>query len=54
MKATNIKWDVDNQEDLEFLPTEIILPDGMVDEDEVSDYISEISGYCHNGFVLED
>ena len=38
MKATNIKWDTDG--DMEFLaelPTEMKLPDGMTDEDEISD-----------------
>ena len=29
MKATNIVWDVDDPEDLEGLPTEIELPEGL-------------------------
>lgn len=33
MKATNIKWDVDELEDLEYLPTEIKIPDDMTDEE---------------------
>lgn len=53
MKATNIIWDVDYEEDLENLPTEIKIPDGM-DEDDVADYLSDVTGYCHKGFVLED
>lgn len=53
MRATNIIWDVDNKEDLEFLPTEIELPVGMIDEDEISDYISDETGFCHMGFELE-
>lgn len=53
MKAMNIEWDVDCQEDLEFLPTEIEIPEGMDDEDEISDYISDVTGYCHNGFSLD-
>lgn len=54
MKATNIKWDVDFEEDLEVLPTKIEIPDGMTDEEEISDYISDVTGFCHNGFELED
>ena len=53
MKEVEIKWDVDNEEDLEFLPTEIEIPDGMNDEDEISDYLSDFSGFCHKGFKLE-
>ena len=54
MRATNIIWDVDHKEDLEFLPTEIDIPNGMDDEDEISDYISNTTGFCHKGFALED
>lgn len=54
MKATNIKWDADELEDLEYLPTEIELPKGITDEEQISDYISDETGFCHNGYVLED
>ena len=54
MKATEIEWDVDCQEDLENLPTEIEIPDGMEDVDDISDYISDLTGFCHYGFVLEE
>lgn len=54
MKAINIKWDVDELEDLEYLPTEIEIPEGMTDEEEISDYISDETGFCHNGYELED
>lgn len=54
MKATNIEWDVDCEEQLEDLPTEIEIPDGMTDEEEISDYISDVTGFCHCGYVLED
>ena len=54
MKATHIEWDVDFPETLEALPTEIVIPEGMVDADEISDYISNVTGFCHCGFVLED
>ena len=54
MKATNIKWDVDDIEDLEDLPTEMDIPCGMEDEDEISDWLSEQTGFCHYGFELEE
>lgn len=47
MKAINIIWDVDNKKDLKGLPTEIEIPAGMVDEDDISDYISDETGFCH-------
>lgn len=52
LKATNILWDTDYDDDGE-LPTEIDLPEGMTNEDEISDYLSEVTGYCHQGYVLE-
>jgi hypothetical protein len=55
MKAVNIQWDTDrDQELLKELPTEIDIPDGMDDEDEISDYISDVTGFCHYGFELEE
>lgn len=53
LKATNILWDTDYDDDGE-LPTEINIPEGMTDEDEISDYLSEVTGYCHQGYVLEE
>lgn len=64
MKAINIQWDIDelDEEDLEegttiedyaiVLPTEIEIPDGMTDEDEISDYLSDQTGFCHSGFDI--
>lgn len=52
MKATNILWDVDNKEDLDFLPEEVDLPDALRDEDDISDYLSDLTGYCHLGFKM--
>lgn len=52
LKATNILWDTDYDDDGE-LPTEIDIPEGMTNEDEISDYLSEVTGYCHQGYVLE-
>lgn len=52
MKAINIDWDIDCEEDRESLPTEIEIPADMEDEDEISDYLSDITGFCHKGFEL--
>lgn len=52
MKAINIIWDVDNEKDIENLPTEIKIPNGMTDEEEISDYLSDSTGFCHKGFEL--
>ena len=54
MKAINIKWDVDYEKELEDLPTEIDIPEGITDEEEISDYISNATGFCHKGFTLEE
>lgn len=55
MKAINIQWDTDGDQDLlKELPTKIDIPDGMDDEDEISDYISDVTGFCHYGFELEE
>lgn len=54
MKATNIMWSVDFEEDLENLPTEIDIPNGITDEEEISDYITDETGFCHKGFELEE
>lgn len=53
MKAINIKWEVDFEEDLEMLPKEIEIPSGL-DERCISDYISDVTGYFHRGFELID
>lgn len=53
-KATHIQWDVDDLEDLELLPTEIDIPDDMTDMEEISDYITDQTGFCHKGFIVED
>ncbi|MFR0926901.1 MAG: hypothetical protein ACLSGD_07690 [Ruminococcus sp.] len=53
VKATNILWDTDYDDDGE-LPTKIDIPEGMTNEDEISDYLSEVTEYCHQGYVLEE
>lgn len=58
MKAINIIWDVDDKEDLNTLPSEIEIPEDMIDEagevddDEISDYLSDVTGFCHKGYEL--
>lgn len=55
MKAINIQWDIDFDDfdfEVDIIPTEINVPDGMTDEDEISDYITEETGFCHCGFEL--
>lgn len=54
MKAINIDWDVDSEQEREDLPDEIEIPEGMTDIDDISDYISYITGFCHNSFELSD
>lgn len=51
MKATNIKWDT---KCLNFVPREIELPEGMTDRNVISDYISNVTGFRHKGFTLEE
>lgn len=55
MKAINIKWDTDgDMEVLNQLPTEMEIPEGITDEEEMSDYLSNETGFCHYGFDLVD
>ena len=70
MRATNIKWDVtDGAEDmtkkdmdkiLSTLPKEVEIPDYLITDDEdelldeVSDWLSDEYGFCHDGFELVD
>lgn len=56
MKAIDIEWDFDgedlSEEEKEAIPTEIDIPDGIEDEEEISDFLSNKTGWCHKGFVL--
>ena len=60
MKATKIKWDIDYGDDVD-LPTEIEIPEDVVkeamdedgiDDEVISDYITDLTGYCHYGFEI--
>lgn len=46
LKATHILWDVDHKSDLKRLPKEIDIPAGMTDEDDISDYLSDVTGFA--------
>lgn len=61
MKAKNIQWDTDGDKDvLAGLPTDMEIPanvtEGLIDEDEIveaiSDYLTDQTGFCHEGFEL--
>ena len=60
LKAVDIKWDVTDYDDdeacevLESLPTEMDVPEGMTDPDEISDWLSDETGFCHDGFRIID
>lgn len=51
-KAVDIQWDTDGDRDaLESLPGEIPIPEDVAGED-VGDYISDLTGFCHFGYRL--
>ena len=50
--AINIQWDVDDNEDLKYLPQKVKIPRGMDDDDTISDYLTNLTGFCHFGFSL--
>ena len=62
LKAINIKWDTDGDEEaLQDLPTAMIIPDYLVEYysadreyamEEISDWLSEETGFCHSGFEI--
>ena len=68
MRAVNIKWDVtdgaedmtkeDMDEILLTLPTEVEIPNYLITDDEddllddISDWLSDEYGFCHDGFEL--
>lgn len=51
MKAININWDTDEDTAI-VLPVSIEIPEDITDEEEISDFLSNITGYCHKGFDL--
>ena len=62
LKAINIKWDTDgDMEVFNELPTEIIIPNELEELykkdreyalEEISDWLSDDTGFCHDGFEV--
>lgn len=62
LKAINIKWDTDgDMEVLNALPTEMIIPNELEELykkdreyalEEISDWLSDETGFCHDGFEV--
>lgn len=48
--ATNIEWDTD-EENVD-LPSEIFIPEHVKEED-IENYLSGVTGYCHKGFDMK-
>lgn len=63
-KVNKIKWDVDNKSSLKSLPKTMTVEvtsydvDDITDEYEVedfiSDYITDETGFCHDGFEMDE
>ena len=63
LKAINIKWDTDgDKEVLNELPTEVTIPNELEELykkdreyalEEISDWLSDETGFCHTGFEIE-
>lgn len=62
LKAINIKWDTDGDMEISNeLPTEMIIPDELEEMykkdreyalEEISDLLSDETGFCHDGFKV--
>lgn len=62
LKAINIKWDTDGDKKVfNNLPTEMIIPDELEEMykkdkefalEEISDWLSDETGFCHDGFEI--
>jgi hypothetical protein len=62
LKAINIKWDTDGDMEVSNeLPTEMIIPDELEEMykkdreyalEEISDWLSDETGFCHDGFKV--
>lgn len=51
MKVKNIDWDADADIKNE-LPNEMEIPEHITDTEEISDYITAQTGFCHFGFMI--
>ena len=52
MKSYTVKvdWDVDDKDDLKYLPKTVTIPGNVKDED-VSDWLSDEYGFCVNAWI---
>ena len=63
LKVINIKWDTDGDKEVfNELPTKMIIPNELEEMykkdrefalEEISDWLSEETGFCHDGFEIE-
>jgi len=69
MKAVNIKWDIDEDYKADDLPTEVAIPNEVLEIssgvvlssqeiyetriEQISNYLSDEYGFCHKGFDIE-
>lgn len=58
LKVTNIIWDITDKACAKegsaiILPNEMIMPNDNMTEEEVSEYLTEETGFCHKGFTLK-
>lgn len=63
LKAINIRWDTDGDKEVfNGLPMEMIIPDELEEMykkdreyalEEISDWLSDETGFCHGGFDIE-
>lgn len=55
IKAVNIQWDAPSDA-LGDIPNEIIIPKNIaaMDDDAISEYLSDTTGWCHFGYELEE
>ena len=50
IRAFGIKWDVDEEGDSNYLPTNIVIPESV--KPSISDWFSDEYGFCHDGYKL--
>lgn len=48
--TVKVDWDVDDKSDLKYLPKTVEIP-GNVDDEDVSDYLSDEYGFCVNAWI---
>lgn len=52
LKAVNIQWDIDEDDGIVLLSDEINIPKEITDVEDISDYITDTTGFCHKGFQI--